>query len=47
MEYKVIENVSISFFEKAINEEIRKGWEPIGGVSYNRYKGYFQAIVKR
>jgi hypothetical protein len=52
LEYKVVEEVSVEHFERAINELIRQGWEPHGPMQIlPRHEGgisdgLFQAMVK-
>jgi hypothetical protein len=52
LEYKVVEDVSIERFERAINELIRQGWEPHGQPlilprhSDEIAHGLFQAMVR-
>ena len=51
MEYKIVwfdekpVNEKVKEFEKMVNELIKNGWQPQGGISY--YSGHlFQAMVK-
>lgn len=54
MEYKII-NLSESHyldFEKLVNQEIKKGWIPLGGIEIKqtKYEGmydFFQSAVKK
>jgi len=52
LEYKVVEEVNIERFERAINELIRDGWEPHGQLlilprhDNEIADGLFQAMVK-
>jgi len=54
MEYDILMARKIGELNKLVNEEITKGWEPIGGVCAvyeNDFNGkkiqYIQAIIKR
>lgn len=49
MKYDVIENASIDYLIKAVNERIEEGWQPIGGISILECDGDYwhaQAIIK-
>ena len=49
--YKIISEAELKVLAKRVNEEIRKGWEPIGGITNtateNSYGLFFQAMVKK
>lgn len=54
MEYKIVfakgwmPDIAIKELEKVVNEMIKEGWEPIGGVvviSFN--ENVYQAMIKR
>ncbi|HNY51033.1 MAG TPA: hypothetical protein PLV50_11420 [Smithella sp.] len=54
MEYKVISSsawtteTAIKVLEKKVNDFIKEGWEPIGGLVLNAVNGYvYQALIKR
>ena len=54
MEYKVISSsawtteTAIKVLEKKVNDLIKEGWEPIGGLILNAVNGYvYQALIKR
>ncbi len=54
MEYKVVAKKYVSELENAINELIKEGWEPQGGIAYSKYPinstkyeyKYLQAMIK-
>lgn len=43
-EYQVVHENNISDFVDKVNEEIEKGWEPIGGVTVKNL--FYQAMIK-
>jgi hypothetical protein len=54
MEYKIIScnawatETAIKVLEKKVNDFIKEGWEPIGGVAVNVVNGYaYQSLIKR
>ena len=54
MEYQIIYlgESNIIEFEKLVNEEIKKGWTPLGGVQikssrFNNRYNFFQSAVKK
>lgn len=47
MEYKIVTKSSVNDIEKAVNELIKAGWEPIGGVAYSPGGYYYQAMIKK
>lgn len=54
MEYKIISSnawtteTAIKVLEKKVNDFIKEGWEPIGGLMINAVNGYvYQALIKR
>ena len=38
---------SMETLEKKVNEYLKEGWEPIGGVSISKYGAVFQAMIKK
>lgn len=47
MIYKILRSLSISSLERNVNEKLREGYKPIGGVSFDEVnKKYMQAILK-
>ncbi|MCX7550276.1 DUF1737 domain-containing protein [Xanthomarina sp. F2636L] len=46
MEYKIVQENLIIGLSNKVNEEIRKGWKPQGGVNFRRTEGFFQAMIK-
>lgn len=46
MEFKIINANSVSYLEKRVNEEIRKGWKPQGGPFSRKREGVYQAMIK-
>ena len=54
MEYKVISsngwttNIAVKVLEKKVNELMKEGWEPIGGVVVTAFNEYvYQTLIKR
>lgn len=51
MKYRVISESYPWELEKKVNEFIKEGWEPQGGIAIERYGEisayYFQAMIKR
>ena len=54
MEYKIIHLLDSNFyeFEKLVNQEIKKGWTPLGGVQikntrFENSHDFFQSAVKK
>lgn len=52
MDYKIIHEVSTGELIVAVNENIEKGWEPVGGVTwesggFEALDRYLQAMVRR
>ncbi|MFI8379596.1 hypothetical protein [Leeuwenhoekiella sp. NPDC079379] len=45
MEYKILYATDYNSLSRLVNEELRKGWKPQGGVSGDKY-GFCQAVVK-
>lgn len=49
MKYKLVKNANPDWLEEEVNELIKQGWTPLGGVSVACYEGedYFaQALTK-
>jgi len=53
MEYKIISSnawsteTAIKVLEKKVNDLIKEGWEPIGGLIINVVNGYvYQSLIK-
>jgi hypothetical protein len=51
MDYLVCENNDLEAMQRRVNEYIRQGWLPIGGVAIVRERvsgpvSYFQAVIK-
>lgn len=55
IDYKVIKRGNQVEMEEAINDYIKLGWQPLGGISFNKFqyregvfmdKAFVQAIVK-
>jgi hypothetical protein len=44
-EYKIIEANTLSLLQEFVNDHLRNGWEPVGGVSVGGGK-FLQAIYK-
>jgi len=44
VDYMVVDNSNLSYFQAAIREAIADGWQPLGGVSVRTH--YYQAMVK-
>lgn len=38
---------SMKMLEEKVNEYLKEGWEPIGGVSISEYGAVFQAMIKK
>ena len=50
MQYIIIGAILASHLEEVVNQMIKKGWEPLGGVDSNVLDGaveYLQAMVRR
>ncbi len=46
-EYMIVRNAYAGYLALEIDKEIKKGWQPIGGVSFcERDSEYVQAMVK-
>lgn len=37
MDYKTITNIKSEIFDQLVNDHIRDGWKPLGGVSISTY----------
>ncbi len=49
MDYIIVESVGMEKLVAKVNEYIKKGWKPIGGVAVGVSSGpwwYFQAMIK-
>ena len=47
MEYEIITSSYIEEMIDKVNEEIKKGWLPQGGIAYNSFQSrYLQAMLK-
>lgn len=46
MKYKVIEETSRYDFEHKVNESIRDGWKPLGGMSFSGVYGYGETYTQ-
>lgn len=54
MQYKIVSwppavgiYSSIKMLEEKVNEYLKDGWEPIGGISISEYGAVFQAMIKK
>lgn len=51
MEYNVIESGNKNDLVRKVNEKIKDGWEPQGGVQFSKeslnYAHFWQAIIKK
>ena len=54
MEYKIISstawsvNAAVNVLEKKVNELIKEGWEPVGGVMIVAFNDHvYQTLIKR
>lgn len=47
-EYTIVQHKSIYDVDRLVNERLRKGWQPLGGITYDPERGmYLQAINKK
>jgi hypothetical protein len=47
MEYKVIKEDHLSWLSNSVNEHLKKGWKPQGGIFYDsKNNAYLQAMIK-
>jgi len=48
MQYTVVECRECSELIKKVNELLKQGWEPAGGMCYvSTYSNYLQALIKK
>ncbi len=54
MEYKIVTSnawtteTAIKVLEKKVNDLMKDGWEPVGGLTMNPVNGYvYQALIKK
>jgi hypothetical protein len=47
MEYKVIMHHTQFVFEELVNNDIKRGWIPIGGVAKSQGTDFMQAMIKK
>jgi len=48
MEYIILSDSNLKKLERKVNEKIKKGWQPIGGIDSNVLDGgleYLQAMI--
>lgn len=46
MEYKIISTDSIPGTIEAVNNHIKQGWEPLGGVCADKMNHFAQAMIR-
>lgn len=47
MEYKILSDESGSRLQDEINEYLKEGWEPQGGICYSTGHFFYQALIKK
>ena len=46
MEYKVVHGMNSAALATVVNEEIKKGYKPQGGIIEAKKGGFYQAMIK-
>lgn len=46
MKYWVVEALKLSNLITLVNENIERGWKPVGGIAVHHNTYYYQAMVK-
>lgn len=47
MKYEILRNNELEWLATDVNNAISEGWEPIGGVTMDNWKGFAQAMIHR
>ncbi|HRJ90767.1 MAG TPA: hypothetical protein PLU21_00995 [Candidatus Saccharibacteria bacterium] len=47
MQYIIIQQSSLNNLANEVNQQIEKGYKPLGGIAVDTYHNYIQAMVKR